>query len=190
MKHQSMHGRSLKFLLAASIFCSVVFLSFLLFEKHNAHLESETEKLTIVQTNFDQMIKAVDQIDFTLDKIKTVLPTDYEEKSNRELLFISLDEMRKGLKGADIMISDFVENPALKEIQIPINIFLPLKSYRAMLENVGYLQSLKFPFLTISGLRIEKTESRGTIYNINSILRIPKDKFEYQNKMDNDDEDE
>lgn len=188
MTDRSIGGRVINFHLVVGIFCSVVFISFLLLEKYNAHLESETEKLTIVQTNFDQMIKTVDQIDLTLDKIKTFLPYDYEKRSNRELLFISLDEVRKRLKGADIMVSDFVENHALKEIQIPVNMFLPLKSYQAMLKNVGYLQSLKFPFLTISGIRIEKTESRGTIYNINSILRIPKIKFESKSKMDSDDE--
>jgi len=190
MTDQSMLARPLKIHLVAGVFCSLVFLTFLLLEKYNAHLESETEKLSIVQTNFDQMIKTVDQIDLTLDKVRAVLPADYEERSNRELMFMALDEMRSVLKGADIMVSDFVENPELKEIRIPINIFVPLKTYRAMLENTGYLQSLKFPFLTINGIRIEKTESHGTAYNINSILRIPMRKFEYQARMGSDNEDE
>jgi hypothetical protein len=63
------------------------------------------------------------------------------------------------------------------EIQLPVNIKGPLRDYTTMVNQVGYLQSLKFPFFAINGIKISKSDVQAkslTTFEIAGVLKFPK----------------
>jgi len=57
-----------------------------------------------------------------------------------------------------------------------VNIKAPMKDYTAFVNNISYLQSLKFPVFSINSISIAQLQSKeelSPLYEINGAFRLP-----------------
>jgi len=77
------------------------------------------------------------------------------------------------IKGADITVTNFADKAG--EITLPVNIRIPVDDYAVLVNNIGYLQSLNFPYLAVNNIVIVKVggPSGAIICKIDGSLRMP-----------------
>lgn len=166
-------GRSIRLHLIIGIIFSVIIFCLFLLQKYDEHIRNEREKLVTVQMKSNEMILATVQTDELIKGIEPIVPSLYYERSHREFMLESLDEIKKVFKGAELIVNYINKDEDIGGLQVPIDLYFPLSNYGKLLKNLGDLQNRKFPYVTIKGLRIQSTESQGTTCSINALLRMP-----------------
>jgi hypothetical protein len=103
------------------------------------------------------------------------LSPDFDTHLPEEFILMSLDDLKIRMDDADITITKIEDKGS--EVQLPVTIKSPLRDYTAMVNQVGYLQSLRFPFFAISGVKISKSGEKAnvqTAFEITGALKYPK----------------
>jgi hypothetical protein len=118
---------------------------------------------------------AIDDIEKTTARLKSLLPQTASGQLIEEPMLIALDDLKTKAGTAEITVANIEDKGA--DIQLPVTIRSPLKDYTSLVHFVGYLQSLKFPFFGITGIKIQKSEdttSTMTTFEIKGALKYPK----------------
>jgi len=163
--------------LAAGLIFFVALYSIILLGEYNSHLYDEMSKLNSVFINARKMKTVAEEMETAVFETKALLPADYDEKSNRELLLARLDEIKKLYKSSKVEVSAIVKDDLAGEFQIPADIVTPLRDYSAMLAFLRYLQTRTFPHITIKSVNIRQTGDFGTVVYLKCLLRMPIKKY-------------
>jgi len=126
--------------------------------------------------------------DFTADMKKTiaasnsVIPSYYFVDTPEKSLLMSLDTLKTTMPNTEIIVSGFVTKEG--EMSLPVTIRGFISDYSTFINNIGRLQSMKFPFFSIQNLVMKKTaitasekksEKQRVAYEIIGELRLPKE---------------
>ena len=71
-------------------------------------------------------------------------------------MLLALDDLKSKAGSAEIAVTNIEDKGA--DLQLSVTIRAPLKDYTSLVNFVGYLQSLKFPFFGITGIKIQRSE--------------------------------
>lgn len=137
------------------IILSLVVALSLLLAKYEKNLSETIGKFEIIRTNTAKMKEATEKMSMAMNFVTTKLPSGYYSRSHREFLLLALDDIKTTLKNSDVTITGFDEKPG--ELSLPLNISVPVADYTVLVNQIGYLQSLKFPHFTIRRISIEKS---------------------------------
>lgn len=167
-------NKALKYYLIAGIALCLVIIAILLLGKYEKSLSAAVTKQENIRINIVKIEQAIKDMDSTVKKIDALLPTDYSSRSHRELLLLVLDDFKKIFKRSEITVMRFEEKEG--ELFLPVNIKFPIDDYSILLQNIGYLQSMKAPHFTIKQLSIEETvdkQANVVICVIEGLLKMP-----------------
>lgn len=160
--------------LITGIIFSIILLFVLMLNKYGNSLADTVSRFELIKTNTLKMKHSAADIELRIKHIESLLPADFYTRSPHELIFLALDGIKTTIKGAEITVTNFDERGG--EIIIPVNISIPVDSYLQMVNNIGYVQSLNFPFFAIRNIVIEKATGKPSdviICNIEGSLRMP-----------------
>jgi hypothetical protein len=144
-------------------------------KKYADSLYETTDKLQEFNIQYIKIINATVDTDRAIKTIKTLLPPDFDAHLPEEFILMSLDDLKTRMDDANITITKIEDKGS--EVQLPVTIKSPLRDYTAMVNQVGYLQSLRFPFFVISGVKISKSGEKAnvqTAFEITGALKYPK----------------
>jgi len=160
--------------LIAGITLGIIIVSVTLLTKYEYSLLDTIRKFELIRINALRMKQTAMDIDSVIKGINNLLPPYYYSKSHKEGILLALDDIKMNIKGANITITDFA--PKEGEITLPLNISIPVDDYAVLVNNVGYLQSLNFPYLAINNIVIAKAGGPSgaiIICKIDGSLRMP-----------------
>jgi hypothetical protein len=104
-----------------------------------------------------------------------MMPQGPSSQSGEEHMLVALDDLKLKAGSAEIVVTNIEDKGA--ELQLSVVIRGPLKDFTSMVNFIGYLQSLKFPFYAISGAKIQRSEeptSSSLLFEIKGMLKYPK----------------
>lgn len=156
-------------LLFAAVLSGVV-----LVEKFRGPAYDTADKLRGVKTDLLRMKAAVADMDSVMRDLKAALPQDFGSRLPEGLVLIRLDDLKRRFKGAEIIAKNFEEKGG--EMSLPVSIKAKMDDYTAFVNNVGYLQSLSFPYFQIKNITILQAGEKGppaVLYNIEGVFRMP-----------------
>lgn len=164
--------------LIAGIVLSAIIVSVIVFAKYEKSLLDTKNKLEFIRINASKAEQASIAIDSAIKRINSLLPSYYYSKSHKEIILLALDDIKTTIRGADIAITNFDDKAG--EMILPVNISISVNNYVQLVNNIGYLQSLSFPYFDIENMVIENAAGKplgGTICKIEGSLRMPAERL-------------
>jgi hypothetical protein len=169
--------RKLYFIYGLSVIILLVTLSgAILIKKYTDSLYATLDRLQEFNVQYIKVLGANHDIDRSLTSLKAMMPKGSYSQSGEEHMFMALDDLKLKAGSAEIVVTNIIEDKGA-ELQLSVVIRGPLKDYTSMVNFIGYLQSLKFPFYAISGAKIQRSEestSSSLLYEIKGMLKYPK----------------
>lgn len=144
-------------------------------KEYGDSLHNTLNKLQAVKLNIIRMKDAQDDVVKTISEARSVVPSDLGARSPEERIFISLDELKSRMKNAEISVTNMEYKG--DEVSLPVTIKAAVvgKDYASFMNNTGYLQSLSFPFFSISNISILQSQDRtAVLYEIKGTLKTLK----------------
>ncbi len=160
--------------LISGITLSAVVIALLLLNKYDNNFIDAIGKYQLIRINAYKMKQAMADMDSAMNRINTVLPSEYGSKSHRELLLFTLDDIKMAFKGSEIAVTHFDEKEG--ELFLPVNISFPFDDYSMALKRIGYLQSMKIPQFKIKHVGIDSGADKQTkvvLCKIDGFLKMP-----------------
>ncbi len=136
----------------------------------NLSMKTKIVELERVRTDMESAIKYMASEKKYMDSL---LLSDFSKSSPEKFILMAIDDIKTKMPWADVKIADI--NETNDEISLPLDITIPVYDYPTLLNNIGYLASLKFPYYTIEKFSIIKSlqPPESVTCNIKGILRIP-----------------
>lgn len=158
--------------LITGIIFSIILLSVLMLNKYGNSLADTVSRFELIKTNTLKMKHSTADIESRIKHIESLLPADFYTRSPRELIFLTLDDIKTALKRSEVTVTNFDER--MDMVSLPVSIKIPTDSYAMLINNIGYLQSLKFPYYTITSIAITKSQDTPEVVcTIDGFLRMP-----------------
>lgn len=152
--------------LITSIVLGLAVSSLVIIHKYNRNLTDTINLMNNISTNKEQVKSQIDKMEGVIKYLKDNIKTDISGVSAESSFFQALDNMKTNLKGATITMARFEESEGEK--RLPVDITIPVKNYKMIVDYVGFIESLNIPRYRVNGLSISKSnESEGGI-----VLRI------------------
>jgi hypothetical protein len=168
--------RKLYFIYGLSVIILLVTLSgAILIKKYTDSLYATLDRLQEFNVQYIKVLGANHDIDRSLTSLKAMMPKGPSSQSGEEHMLMALDDLKLKAGSAEIVVTNIEDKGA--ELQLSVVIRGPLKDYTSMVNFIGYLQSLKFPFYAISGAKIQRSEeptSISLLFEIKGMLKYPK----------------
>jgi len=147
----------------------------IMIKKYTISLYETYDRLLEFNIRYLKIKGAIKDVDESIKTIKMLLPANLDAHSPEEFILITLDDLKSRMDKAYVTVTNIEDKG--NEIQLPVNIKGPLRDYTTMVNQVGYLQSLKFPFFAINGIKISKSDVQAkslTTFEIAGVLKFPK----------------
>ncbi len=161
--------------LAAGLAFTIILLSVLLCNKYGDSIAATVDVLQKARLNLMNVRDVGRAVDSALSGIKAALPSNMPSGTPEELLFAGLDDLKSRMRDAEITVENAEQRG--DEISLPVQIKSGIRNYTDFVNTVGYLQSLRFPFFSITNIsvaQVQEKEWTSVHYEIKGALRMPK----------------
>ena len=171
-------GRFRKLLLVYGLTGGIMLITLsgaILMKKYVDSLYATLDKLQEFNIKYIKVRSATDDIEKSLLRLKSLLSVDFAEQSIEEHMLITLDDLKTKAGSSEIVVANIEDKGA--DLQLPLTVRSPLKDYSSFVNFVGYLQSLKFPFFGITGIKIQRSDDPAasvTSFELKGALKFPK----------------
>ncbi len=166
--------------IAVSILLAAVVSGIIIAKKYRDSVFATLKNLQTAEQNLFRMKEAIEDIDKTITEAIMIMPDIFKKKTAEELMYIRVDELKSRFRDAEVSITN-IEYKG-NEINMTIGIKAgKMKDYTAFVNNVGYLQSLKFPFFSINAVSLFQSQDKISVsYEIKGTLKTLKDSRSYK----------
>lgn len=171
--------RSLSYYIISGILFLTVLAGVIISKRYNDSLSDTQKKLQMVMMNLVSMKDAQADMEKTIADLKAIVPSDFASKTPEESIFISLDKLKVKMKNAEIVVTSIEYKD--DEVSLPVTIKSSIsgkaagKGYASFMNDIGYLQSMVFPFFYISSVSITQSQDKASVsYEIKGALKTLK----------------
>lgn len=154
------------YVISGVIFIAVLSANIVL-KKYGDSLSDALKKLDTVRSNLTDIKDAQAGIDRTITRVNALVPSDIASKTPEDRIFTILDEIKNRMRGAEITVTNIDHKGA--EVILPVTIKAAIsgktitRDYTQFVNNVGYLQSLSFPFFFIDGINMSQSQDKTSV---------------------------
>jgi hypothetical protein len=144
-------------------------------KKYVESLYATLDRLQEFNVQYIKVRAAIDDIEKSSIRLKSMVPGDSSGQSQEEHMLMALDDLKSKAGPSEIAVANIEDKGA--DLQLFVTIRAPMKDYTSLANFVGYLQSLKFPFFGITGIKIQRSDdpnARVTSFEIKGALKFPK----------------
>jgi hypothetical protein len=147
----------------------------ILMKKYVDSLYATLDRLQEFNIKYIKVRSATDDIEKSLIRLRSLMSVDSAEQSKEERMLMALDDLKTKAGSSEITVANIEDKGA--DLQLPLTVRSPLKDYTSFVNFVGYLQSLKFPFFGITGIKIQRSDdsaASATSFELKGALKFPK----------------
>lgn len=171
MKYYKYLKNSFPVYIISGILLGFAVLSLVTIHRYNNNLRDTLDTVKNINIKEENIKKEINRADKLIEYFKDNFGVTGTEINPESLILHALDEMKTHLNTASITVSRFEE--ASGEKQLPVEIKIPVNSYRMIIDYVGYIESFRFPKYSVKNLSITKEQSGGVVLNIQGGFVIP-----------------
>ncbi|MBI5050801.1 MAG: hypothetical protein HZC11_08030 [Nitrospirae bacterium] len=157
--------------IASGIVLSLLIFSAITLHKYTNYLNDTLGTLKNITANKNRVNDQINKMDAWLkylnEELKSGAPGIYSEKT----FFQTLDSLKINMKDASITITRFEETG--EEKRLPVEIVIPVKNYKTIVDYIGYLESLRMPHYKINRFYVSRVSAGNVVLNIQGVLRLP-----------------
>jgi len=165
--------RLFKFYIISASCCTLLFCAGILIKEYSSSLLDTYDTLLTLKTKQVLMKNVIRDIDVTIVKINKEIPRNYSEEMTRAEVLYVLDDLKTRFKSYDISITSLEKKDF--DIVLPLNIVGPVFDYKQFINDVSYLQNLRYPFFLFKDIVIEKREKDGkslVVFDIKGVITM------------------
>lgn len=163
-------------LIAGLLLCAAL-CTLLLVSKYKYNLLKATADLEVIRMNVLKMEHVIKVMREKQSVAIRLLPADYSSRSHQEILLLALEAMKDSIKTADITVGNFLEENG--EIALPVVLEFGVAQYEKALNDMGYMQGLRFPYFKTQNVSIKRSEGTyKSIWRIEGSFRIPAERIQ------------
>jgi hypothetical protein len=147
----------------------------ILIKKYTDSLYATFDRLQEFNVQYIKVRAAIDDVDKSLDRFKAMMQRDSSGQTIEESMLVALDDLKLKAGSAEIAVTNIEDKGT--ELQLSVVIRGPLKDFTWMVNFIGYLQSMKFPFFGISDAKMQRAEDPATntiSFEIKGVMKHPK----------------
>ncbi len=136
-------------------------------------LRKYSDSLRMPKAKFESraMQTTVNDMETSLLRLRELLPIQLTVRAGEERIYALLDALRVRYRSADMKVEALQVRG--DELVMPVQINFKEITYSALAQEVGYLQSLRFPFFEITELTLVGGRSSGLVScGVNGSLHI------------------
>lgn len=160
---------------AGALFALFLFMALAL-AGYREGLYNGVDSLVKIRRNLISMEASLAEMKSVRGRISGIVRADYDKRSNREILLLSLEDALKEMPGATATVTGFVEEGA--EIALPVVIEFPVFNYYDAVRNIGYLEGMSFPYFSVKGAAIRRVEGAGRVEGrVEGTFRMPSERI-------------
>lgn len=169
--------KALWYHLAAGAALSTVVFALVLTNKYSVGVRNTAAKIETVRNNTVRMEEATRTMIERREFASGVLSADYEKRSHRELILLTLERAKRVLSGAEMILENFsVENG---ELVLPAVVEFKVSKYRTGVSYVEYLEGLRFPYCRIASVTAKRPEGTDElVWRIEGEFRMPEERMD------------
>lgn len=171
--------KSFAYYIISGILFLMVLTGVIISKRYSDSLFDTQKKLLAARSNLISMKDAQVDMGKTIADLKAVVPSDFASMTPEERIFTRLDELKSRLKNAEIIVTNMDYKG--DEVSLPVTIKFSIsgkaagKNYASFVNDIGYLQSVSFPFFSISSISMVQSQDRASIsYEIKGALKTVK----------------
>lgn len=170
----------------AAVILVVLLVISVVIREYSESFNQTLRELQRFQMNLVKIKGAATDIRGSLQKVNAIIAPDYFSITSEKQLLAGLDLLKTNARDSIVTITEIAYSET--EISLPLTIKGYLKDYSDFVNDIGKLQSYKFPFYTIKSISIRKddlsrtgqSETKGQsgkgvfVYEITGDLRLPR----------------
>ena len=171
--------RSLSYYIISGMLFLMVLAGVIISKRYSDSLSNTQKKLQTARMNLVSMKDAQVDMEKTIADLKAIVPSDFASRTPEEHIFIGLDELKFRMKNAEIVVTNMEYKD--DEVSLPVTIKSSIsrkaagKDYASFINDIGYLQSMGFPFFYIGGISMVQSQDRASVsYEIKGALKTLK----------------
>ncbi len=167
-------------LIAGIVFSFVLFTAIALNKYEDSVLNGISKNMSI-KTKIIKMRQARADMESEIKHMKSeikymesVLLSDFTSMAPEEFISMALDDIKANLlPWTQLRVGNIEEEDS--EVYVSVEMTIPVYDYTTLLNYIGYLESLKFPYYTIKNVTMTKLQDQPeeVICDIRGILRMP-----------------
>jgi len=139
--------------------------------RYKNFLKESFETIKNINQKDEDLKKEINQIDSLISDFRNSFGIQEEGINPEKLILHALDEIKMHLNYALVTVSRF-ENAA-GEKRLPVEMRIPVNSYRSVIDTVGYIESFRLPDFRIKNLSIGREQAGGVVLSIQGSLVVP-----------------
>jgi hypothetical protein len=148
--------RLLVFYITSALCCTLVFCGGILADKYASSLLTSYDLFQTIKVKKVNMKEAIKNIDVAIAQVRAEMPRNMGQESSEADILLALDILKSRLKSCAISIDTLEKKD--DDITLPVTIRGVLSDYHKFMNDLGYIQALRFPFFVISTMSIDKLE--------------------------------
>ncbi|MEW6740732.1 MAG: hypothetical protein ACOYU2_00075 [Nitrospirota bacterium] len=171
--------RSLSYYIISGMLFLMVLTGVIISKRYSDSLSNTQKKLQTARMNLVSMKDAQVDMEKTIADLKAIVPSDFASRTPEEHIFIGLDELKFRMKNAEIVVTNMEYKG--DEVSLPVTIKSSIsgkaagKDYALFMNDIGYLQSMGFPFFYIGSISMVQSQDRASVsYEIKGALKTLK----------------
>lgn len=144
-------------------------------KKYGDTLSATLSSLRQAEGNLATMKAAAQGMRGVIAEVRGAVPPGLGGARAEALILTGLDALKSKMRDAEISIAPF--DSGGEELLLPVTIRAAMRDYSSLVNTVGHLQSLRFPFFIITALSLSQTggtERAAVMYEIRGVMKMPK----------------
>lgn len=159
------------FYLISGIVLALAIFSLITIHRYNSYLVNTLNTAKNISINKDMVKNQINKMDAWIKYLKDDLKLGVTNAYSEKLFFQTLDDIKTNMKGASITVTKFEETA--DEKILPVEIIVPVRDYKTIVDYTDYIESLRMPNYKINRIYVSKGSEGGVAFNIQGVLRLP-----------------
>lgn len=157
--------------IASGILLGLAVLSLVTLHRYNNFLGDSFETVKDINLKEEDVRKEIEQVDALVSDFRKGFGIQEEGVSPEKLILHALDEMKMHLNYALVTVSRFESTAG--ERRLPVEMRMPVNSYRSVIDSVGYIESFRLPDFRIKTLSLSREQVGGVVLSIQGSFVVP-----------------
>jgi len=158
------------YIISGIVLSLTIFLSIILY-RYNIYLNNNLQIVENISANKEKVKAQTHKIEAVIKYLTDDLKLDLTDIDGERLIFQTLDNIKTKIQDASITVAAFEEVEGQK--RLPVEIKASVKTYKNIVDYVGYTESFKVPEYKINQISIAMGEKGDIILDIKGVIVTP-----------------
>lgn len=158
------------YLISGIVFAFVVSLLIIVY-RYNGYLVDKLHTAEDISINTEKIKNQTDEMDTVIKYLRDGLNLDVTDINYERLILQTLDNIKTRIKGVSLMVTTFEE--AEDQKRLPVEIKVPVKTYKEVLDYMQYIESFRIPEYKIDQISISRGQKGNIILEIKGVIAMP-----------------